>query len=477
MSVANKIFTNTLWQVIIRAVNILIGVISLALVTRILGQAGFGYYTTIFAFVQIFMILADFGLYLTLLHDISTTTDRQEENKIVNNIFTIRVLASLLIIILAPIAVWFFPYDLAVKQGVLYFVGVFFFNSLISTLTAVFSKKLEMPKVAIVDFVNKIFYISFLLYYFYFGGNLNAILLTNSITSFLAFILLYLFLRKHVSLNLAWDFSYWKKVFHTTWPLAVTVVLNLVYFKADTLILSLYESPETVGLYGAPYRILEVITTFPHMFMSLILPIFTAAWVAKNTEKINQTLQSTFDFFSILGVLMIVGTWLLSTPMMIMLSGQEFAPSGAILNVLILATVSIFFGTLYTYLVVALKIQKKMIKYFFLAAIIGLLGYIIFIPRFSYWGAAYMTLVVEVLIWVFAYYLVKKHLPMKLNLSVLFKAIFSGLVTFILVWLMKDTNIFLKFIAIIFIYILGLYISRAVDKKTMIKLIKSQKDV
>lgn len=477
MSVANKIFTNTLWQIIIRAVNILIGVISLALITRILGQAGFGYYTTIFAFVQIFMILADFGLYLTMLHDISTVEARQQENKIVNNIFTIRVLASLSVIILAPMVVWFFPYDLSVKQGVLYFIGVFFFNSLISTLTAVFSKKLEMPKVAIVDFFNKVLYVSFLLYYFIYGGNLNKILLANSITSFLAFILLVWFLKKHISLAFAWDFKYWRQIFHTTWPLAVTVVLNLIYFKADTLILSVYKSPEEVGLYGAPYRILEVITTFPHMFLSLILPIFTAAWVNKNIGKINQVLQNTFDFFSIISVLMIVGTWLLSTQLMIILSGNEFAASGPILNILILATASIFFGTLYTYLVVALKIQKKMIKYFLSAAVIGLIGYFVFIPRFSYWGAAYMTLLVEVLIWIFAYLLVKKHLSMKLNLKVLLKAIFSGAITFVLVWLMRDINIVLKTVAILFIYTLCLYLTKAVDKASLMKLVRAKADV
>ena len=76
MSVANKIFTNTLWQLVIRVATIVVGVFNLALITRILGQTGFGFYTTVFAFVQMFMILADLGLFLTLLREISAVKTR-----------------------------------------------------------------------------------------------------------------------------------------------------------------------------------------------------------------------------------------------------------------------------------------------------------------------------------------------------------------------------------------------------------------
>ena len=123
-----------------------------------------------------------------------------------------------------------------------------------------------------------------LYYLFTKSGNLNQVLLTQTIVNFLTFILFYKFLRKYVKLRLAWDFVYWRYVWRYTWPLAVTVVLNLIYFKADTLVLSGFKGPAEVGLYGAPYRVLEVLTTFPHMFMSLILPLFTAAWISKNFD-------------------------------------------------------------------------------------------------------------------------------------------------------------------------------------------------
>lgn len=465
MSIANKIFTNTLWQVIIRGVNILIAVFNLALITRILGQTGFGFFTTIFAFVQMIMVFADLGLYLVLLREISSVKKSEDESRVINNIFTIRLLSSLLILVLAPLLVNIFPYDQAVKTGVILFSFSFFFQSLISTLTAIFAKKLEMPKVAIVDFCIKGVFLLSLIYLFKFHGNLNTVLIVHLGSYVIGFMLFYQFLKKYVLLRLAWDFNYWKKIFHYAWPLAITVVLNLMYFKADTLILALFKGPNDVALYGAPYRVLEVLVTFPHMFMSLILPLFTAAWVSKNLDNLKNIFQNTFDFFVILIIPMVLGTWLISKQLMVLLAGDEFVVSGAILNILILATAVIFFGVLLTYLVVALQAQKQMIKYFLMTTIIGAIGYFIFIPRFSYWGAAYMTLFVEFLIVVFSYLVVRKHLKLSVSCTVLGKSLLAGLVMFLIGWLIKEINIVLTIIVAGLVYISVLYLTKAVDKQ------------
>ncbi|OGY93378.1 MAG: hypothetical protein A2406_00090 [Candidatus Komeilibacteria bacterium RIFOXYC1_FULL_37_11] len=464
MSTANKIFTNTLWQVVIRIVNVFIGVFSLALVTRMLGQVGFGYYTTIFAFVQIFAILADLGLYMAMLREISSAKDKESENKIINNIFTIRILSSFLMLVLIVVAIQFFPYDKVVKTGVIFFMGTFFFQTLITTLTAVFSKYLDMAKVALVDFANKILYAGFLLYLFVYGFSLKAILLGNSFTMAVSFILLLLFFKRYGRLSLSWDFGYWKIVFKRSWPLAITVVLNLLYFKADTLVLSVYRPPAEVGLYGAPYRVLEVMATFPHMFMSLILPIFTAHWIAKKSQELKQSFQYNFDFFSILSVAMLFSIWLVSRPLMIKLAGPDFALSGPILDILIVATVGIFFGTLFIYMVVAIDAQKQMIKYFFFAAVIALVGYFIFIPIYSYWGAAYMTLFVEWLITFFAWRVVYKNTSLRVNLKVFYKSLLAGAIAFFVAKMFGAYNIIFVLLVSWLLYLVVLALLKTVSR-------------
>ena len=51
MSLAKKVAQNTLVQIIGKIVSTILGIFSLALMTRYLGQAGFGDYTTINTFL------------------------------------------------------------------------------------------------------------------------------------------------------------------------------------------------------------------------------------------------------------------------------------------------------------------------------------------------------------------------------------------------------------------------------------------
>ena len=471
MSTANKIFSNTLWQVILRAISILIGVLNLSLITRILGTTSFGFYTTIFAFAQTFMILADLGLYLTLLREISTAEKAEQESKIVNNIFTIRFFASLIVLVLAPIAIIFFPYAPEVKTNLIYFILTFFLQSLVSTLAAVFAKKLAMPLVAIADLLNKSVYCFILFYLFFNTGSFRSVLAWHSFTQALGVILLIIFLRKFVKLHFAFDFSYWRKVFITTWPLALTTVLNLVYFKADTLVLSAYAPAEVVGLYGAPYRVLEVLATFPHMFMSLIVPLFTAHYLQKNWEQLQILSQHVFDFFVILSGLILVNIWLVSKPLMILLAGRDYAGSGPLLNILIIATVAIYFGTFFSYLVVAINKQKEMVKYFFIAAIVGLSTYFIFIPKYGAPAAAWLTVLVELLLWFFAYLVIKKHLPLKFFSPVFFKTVLASCLAFILGKFVFSYSFILSIIVASLVYVIVLYVTRGISKELLKKIL------
>ncbi len=464
MSQAHKIFTNTVWQIVIRFFDVVLGVVNIGIITRLLGQTQFGYYTTIFVFLQTIVTIADFGLFLALLNEISSTEDKQVEAKRLNNIFTIRVVSILLFLSLSPLLIKIFPFSNFVKGGVVFLLGAYFWQSLISTLTAVFSKYLDMAKATLVYVVAKAMYFVCLLYLFFNQGTLNQVLLWNSISTGFGFLLLYIFLRRYQKLRFAWDFVYWRHVFKIAWPLAIGVVLNLLYFKADTLILSAYHTADKVGLYGAAYKVLEVLTTFPHMFMSLILPLFTVAWAKQDLKKLNQIEQNTYDFFGIINIWVILVVWLASKPIMILLTGQEFALAGAILNVLILAVAAIFFGTMFTYLVVAMGLQRAMVKYYLLAAVLGLGAYFIFIPKYYYWAAAIITVLIESLIWFWAWRLVSKKIKIKLSNLVLVRSLLAAIVVFLLFYKFRFLPVILLVVLVSLSYFVLLFLFKAVDK-------------
>jgi O-antigen/teichoic acid export membrane protein len=64
MGLAKKVAHNTLVQIIGKLISTGLGLFSLALITRSIGTAGFGEYTTIYTFLTFFAVIADLGLTL-----------------------------------------------------------------------------------------------------------------------------------------------------------------------------------------------------------------------------------------------------------------------------------------------------------------------------------------------------------------------------------------------------------------------------
>ncbi len=470
MEQTKKIARNTIWQVIGKIIGTALGVVTIGLLTRYLGTEDFGLYTTAVAFMQFFGVLVDMGLYLICLKEISAKPDK--ENFILSNIFTIRVISAIIFMGGGTLLIFLFPYPMVVKLSAAIVSLSFFFMTLVQTLTSVFQKYLKMGQVAIAEVVGRFGFLIVILLFVFYKGNLPALMWGNVVNTFIYFIILWFLIKRYVKIKWAWDFEYWKVVFKKSWPIALGVAFNLVYFRADTIILSLFKPATDVGIYGAPYKILEIIATFPHMFMGLVMAPLTAAWIAGNLDKFKNITQKTFDFFIIILVPMVLGTLPLAGGIMKLIAGEEFTVSGPILSILMLATGIIFLGILMTYIIVILDKQKAMLKYFLIAAILALIGYFIFIPKYSYFGAAWVTVVIEGFIVITSWLIFYKYAKIKLSLKIFFKSLVAGLIMMLAIYQLPGLHILLNILIGAVIYGLIMIITKGIDKKLLSDIVK-----
>src|SRR5207244_1517417 len=56
-------------------------------------------------------------------------------------------------------------------------------------------------------------------------------------------------------------------------PLGITLLFNLVYFRADSIILTLTRPTAEVGIYGLAYKVFEIVLVFPTFFMNAVYPL------------------------------------------------------------------------------------------------------------------------------------------------------------------------------------------------------------
>jgi len=475
MSEVKKIATNTFVQILGKAVTIAIALFGFGLMTRYLGADGFGYYTTIYAFLAIFGILIDLGLQMTTTKLISDPANN--EGQIISNALTIRLVASIIFLGLAPIIVLFFPYPKLIKIGVAAAAIGFVFASLTATLTSLFQKNLIMHRVVTAEVVARIFFLVLLIVTIYLNLGLIGVVAATVLDSFLTIAILIYFASRSVKINLSFNPTVWRKILGTTWPIALTIALNLIYFKGDIFLMSLIRTQTEVGIYGAPYKVLEILINVAYLFLGLILPLLAAAVATQNWPRLKTVTQAAFNFLIIIIVPLIVGGYFVGEPLMVAIAGPEFVIAGDLIKILLLATGAIFIASLFGYVIVALDKQKQMIKFYAINAVLSIAGYIIFISKYGYWGAAWMTVFTELFILVTASYVMYKNIKFLPEIKLLLKSIAAAAVMAIPLYFFPTIHFAILIVGGGLVYFTALYAFKGFDKQTILEIAKSSDEV
>lgn len=396
MSVTRALALNTGFQVAGKVISTVLGIFVVGLMTRYLGQEGFGMYSTANAFLQFFAILLDFGLNVMVVQMLGEHAgDRAYEDRIVSATFTLRTICALVLLTLAPIIGLLFPYPWELKLAFFAIWGSFFTSALNQIVIGVQQRHLKTHIIAIGEVVGRIVLLIGILVARAMGLGLVPIVMIVSVGSAVNFFINFFAARHYASFRWNVDIPFWKTLLRRSWPIGLSILFNLIYFKADTLILSWTRSQAEVGIYSAAYRVLEIVTTIPFMYAGVLLPVIAKSWASGDHKRFSTLLNRSYDAMVILIAPMIAGILVLANEGMVLVAGKNFVVSGDVLRILGFAAGAIFFGTISGYAVVSLDAQRKMIPVYIVVAVFALAGFAVLIPRYGIWAAAWLTVFSE----------------------------------------------------------------------------------
>jgi O-antigen/teichoic acid export membrane protein len=233
----------------------------------------------------------------------------------------------------------------------------------------------------------------------------------------------------------------------------MSIAFNLVYLKGDVLVLSLTRSSAEVGLYGAAYKILDVLTVVPMMFMGLVLPLLTRAWTAGDPGDFRRILQRSFDFMALVAAPLVVGTWVVGRDLMTFFASTAFTASGRLLGILIIACGAVFFGSTFGHAIIALGRQKAAVKWYAVDAVLSFIGYILFVPKWGSAAAAWVTVFSEVFIAVSTYLVVRQASQFAPKLGGVVKSVLAaGLMGLVVLMMPNEWNVLIRIILGIGLY-------------------------
>lgn len=422
-------------QIFTRIISVLLGVVAFGVMARYLGQEGFGQFTTVMAFLNFFGIFADFGLSLVAIQLMSEK--KYDPEKSFQNIFTFRLVMGIFFLGIAPLIALFFPYSLEIKIGIAITTTSILFSSLIQMYTVIYQVHLKMLVPVLADIVGRVITIGGILYGATFNKGFFFILIVISLNNLVQVLILHIWSGRHTRVRLACDWQLWKDILKRSWPIGASIIFNIAYMKADSLILSLTRSQAEVGMYGAAYNVVQVLMGLPFLFIGLTLGSYSTSWTQHDMPRFKKYVQKSFDFLVLVATPLVVGTLFLARPLMVMIAGPDFEQSGDILKILILAVGAIFLSVLFGSIINIINKQKTMLWGYIAGAIIGVGGYLITIPTYSYWGAAWMTVISECSILLFAFLIFTKKTRISLSLLFLGKALCASLIMAVFLFLFK----------------------------------------
>lgn len=485
--ITQKIAASSLWMVAGKAVATLLAFVVTATLTRALGVYAYGELTTAFAFLVFFGVIADFGFFQILVREIARRPDDRET--ITNHILTMRILFGLIVYAGAALLVWLFPYSSVVKTGVVILSVAQFFLSLNNTLIGVFQASLRMDRAVLGELAGRSLLLGLVLWAVMAGRtDLWLIFALYGVANFVNFLISLAFVRRMIRLRLTYHQVAWRKILAETLPMGIVTMLIVLYFRIDTLLLSVMKTPVEVGIYGVPYKMLEILILLPGILTGNILPVVTQL-IRTNRDRLRSLMQTAVEIYAILSLGSLAGIILLARPAIHLVAGQEFVEASALtlalpwgsqaitavhlLGVLAFAMALSYFSHLWGIVVVSAGHQRALIRPTLIALLINLIGNLLLIPQGSYLAAAIMTVVTEGYICLAVGRLAVASIEFRLAGARLARIIIAVIIFAIVIWPVRSQPLILSLPLGIVVYLTALLLFRAIPP-SVVSLLKRQ---
>ena len=386
------VIKNTLWQSIARLFSSFIGFLITIIIASHFGVLGYGDFVKITSFVAPFYLLIDFGLNAFYL---------QLENKQYSKLFWLRIYIAFITFALINFINLFLPYDSvlnsgyspSVKMGIFIFSFSAFSQAIIFSSLAVFQERLRYLSYMVSIILGSIINIFLVLIMALSNNQINYVILAFVLSGFSTALLAAIFLKEKISMPKV-NYLFSKKLLIESFPLALMLFFNLIYFRIDSIILALLKSTGDVGIYGLSYKFFDFLIALPLFLSNSLYPILLQN--QKNYRKLKLIIRNYSLVFLFFGIVLIIPFWFFSP--FFSLIKEDFVKSVLPFRILLLSLPFFFISSFLQWVLISFKDQKFLTLIYFVCAVFNIVLNLIFIPQYSYIAAAIITIASEGLV-------------------------------------------------------------------------------
>lgn len=388
---------NTFYQAFARAASSFIGFLITIILASKFGVLGYGDFTKITSYVTLYYLVIDFGFNAFFL---------QYKNPKFKDLIFLRILISGGVFILLGFIAFLFPYDRSlnsgfsqgVKIGILIFSFTVFSQAIIISTAAIFQKTLNYFSYAVGivagSLINLLIVFIFSIYNFPLIYIIISFALCNFITAFFL-----LKLSKQTIFPISFDIEFSKDLVLKSLPVGMMLIFNLVYFRADIVILSLLSTTKAVGIYGLSYKFFDFLIALPLFLSNAVYPFLIKS--RDNYPEFFSIVKKYFFVFLLFSLILMIPFWFIS-PLFTLIK-SEFNDSILPFRILLLSLPFFFTTSFFQWVLITAREQKYLLYVYLFSTILNVLLNIIFIPKYSYIASAGITVLSEGIVFIFLF--------------------------------------------------------------------------
>lgn len=455
MSTARKILGSTISQFVGKLLVGLLSIIVIKLLTNYFSQEQYGNYNFIYDFLAVFGIIADLGLYTVAVREMSK--DESRIPILLGNVLTIRTFVGVLAMLLAVVAGLLIPVLMPEHSGSGVSIGIAIASVTVllallnGTLTSILQVRYRMRESAIALVLGKIISIAYIAYIVLVAFTQNPetgfyhIIGAGIIGNAGMLLCTWWYTRRLTEIRYRFDWKLIREVFIKALPYGLALMLSTVYFRLNTILLFKIKGSEEVAFYSVGMRLIESLAVISLYFMNSVLPVLTKS-IESRDGKHSSIIQNAFDFLSMMSFAIVAGGYVLAYPIIAIVSDPKYLSrltegiygSDIGLQILVFALMFSFINTLFSFVLISVNQQKRLLWINIGAIIVNLLINALVIPEYGFRGAAATSVAAECFILIATYMASRRYLKFKLQFGNVAKIIGSSVVMGVVVWLLRD---------------------------------------
>lgn len=401
-----NIAKDTFFQMLARLFTSIANFILVLLIAKAFGSEGLGQYDKVFAVVGIFTLFIDFGINAEFL--------KTKKINYLNSLIYLRLIIAFLVFALIQPIIFLIPYNPILNIGfsplekiyIEILGSVFFLSSFSLSYRAIFQ---NYQRFDLLLWPNIFIALSSLALgiYGYFQNNLLWFFLGTIVGTILSLFVSHFLLKTHIKeyredpVNTRFMLELMKK----SLPLGAMLFLNILYVRADILILSFLKPTADIGVYTLAYKFFEFPLNLSIFMMNSLYPVFLI--------KSEQNKKKFFDLISNIAMIIFLFSAILSlcaflgAPLLGMIK-QDFVKSIVPFRILISSYPIFFLTNLLLWVLITENKGAKLPLVYLTSLILNAALNVILIPKYGYIASATITVFCEMLILgCFVYYFSK----------------------------------------------------------------------